>query len=489
MSEKTKVQIVRINNVYGNVVTEDFTLLKSIYRQFSIPVENHWFMPKFKAGIWDGKVHFVSESGRFYNGLLPKILKYLGNDYDIEIDSAYNKEYTDALALKKEFVEYTDKTMTMLDPYVYQWRGSIKSIYHMHGICEHGTGSGKSYTISLIINFLRHKDFNHRFLILVPRLDLIEQFYEDMIQKFGFSETIIGKFCGHEKIADKSITISTWQSIYKRPKLLRTYTVLLVDEAHGLKSDEVRSVADNAINCRYRLGFTGSMPEPKSDRMLIEGVLGPVIDQALYEELNENKTISPLKIVAVKLKHNDDIVQQSKNIGYHLEKEYLYENTFRNELIIKIACKYLKEGKNGLIMVSRIEHGKLLADKLQKLGYDPDFVFGEMKIKERNEVRTNIEKKDGQIIIATKGTYSTGVSINKLHFGIFAAAGKSKIETLQSIGRGLRKHPSKDKMILIDIGDNLHSSQKHFNTRIRYYTINKFDHEIKEVLVQNEIKE
>jgi len=254
---KSVVRIVKVNNTWGHVVTDDYSALELLYKRFSIPVDNYWFMPKYKAGIWDGKIHFISESGRFYNGILDKVLAFFGDEYDIELDEGYEKEFTDIKELKREFIEYTNKTLTVLDPYVYQWRGAIKALYHKRGICEHGTGSGKSYTITMVVNFLRYKNINHKFLIMVPKLDLVEQFYEDMV-KYGIPETCLGKFTGLQKDVTQPIIISTWQSVYKNAPFLKEFTVFIADEAHGLKADIVRSVAEKVINCAWRLGFTGN---------------------------------------------------------------------------------------------------------------------------------------------------------------------------------------------------------------------------------------
>jgi superfamily II DNA or RNA helicase len=477
-----KVSIVKINNTWGHVVCNDIPTMEALYKRFAVPVENYWFMPKYRAGVWDGKVHFVTEAGRFYNGLLPKILQFFGDDYDIELDSSYEKEFVDVELLKKDFIEYTDQTLTTLDPYRYQWRGSIKALYHKRAICEHGTGSGKSYTITMIVNYLRHKNINHKFLILVPKLDLIEQFYDNMIE-FGFPETILGKYNGFQKDTQQPIIISTWQSIYKNAAFLKMFTVFIADECHGLKADHVRGVAERVVNCEWRLGFTGTMPDQKSDHLLIQGVLGPVVDQALYEELQREKTISALKITLLKLIYPEPVIEQMKDIPYDLEKEFIENDPFRNNLICKIADKFAKANKNCLILVKKIDHGERLINMLKGLGHDPSFVYGDVKIDERNDIRRGIEEKEGQIIVATTGVYSTGISINRLHVLMFASSGKSKIQTLQSVGRGLRKHPTKNELQLFDIGENCNHSRKHLNIRVKYYEKNKFNYTIKEVTV------
>jgi hypothetical protein len=229
MTAKSIVRIVKVNNTWGHVVTDDYGALEALYKRFAIPVDNYWFMPKYKAGIWDGKIHFVTDSGRFYNGILDKILTFFGDEYDIELDESYKKEFTDIGQLKRDFVEYTDRTLTVLDPYIYQWRGALKALYHKRGICEHGTGSGKSYTITMVVNYLRYKNINHKFLIMVPKLDLVEQFSEDMV-KYGLPASCIGKYTGLQKDTTQQIIVSTWQSVYKNPKFLKDFTVFIADE-------------------------------------------------------------------------------------------------------------------------------------------------------------------------------------------------------------------------------------------------------------------
>jgi superfamily II DNA or RNA helicase len=438
-------------------------------------------MPAYKSGAWDGKIHFVSQTGRFYNGLLSKILAFLGDEYEVELDECYKKMFDNIDTLKEDFIKVTDSTLTSVDPYIYQYRGAIKALYHQRAICEHATGSGKSYTIAMVINYLMRKNNDYKFLILVPKLDLVEQLYENFVS-FGIDETYLGKYTGLQKDTDKRITISTWQSVYKNAKLLREFHVFICDEAHGLKADVVRSVAEKVINCEWRLGFTGTMPEQKADRLLVEGVLGPVVDQALYDELEKMKTISPLKINLLSIQYPDWLVERIASQEYSMEKEFIENDRFRNGLICKLADKYAKEGKNCLILVKKINHGENIVKLLKEKGHDPDFVTGEMKLNERNEIRHDVEKDGSKIIVATVGVYSTGVSINRLHVLIFAAAGKSKIQTLQSVGRGLRKHPTKNTLLLFDIGENLEFSKKHTNTRIKYYKTNKFNYNIVEVI-------
>lgn len=231
MTDKEVIDIVKINSTYGRIVTESYGVLESLYKKFAVPVENYWFMPKYKAGIWDGKVHFVEKNGRFYNGLLNRIVKYLeSDDREINVDEDYYKDVFDKEELKTEFLKFVDEELECeFAPYFYQLRGALKALYHKRAIIEHCTSSGKSFTIALVIMFLLKKYPNFKILIMVPKIDLVEQLVENFVE-FGIPEDLIGKYYGFEKNDGCPITVSTWQSIHKKKQFLGEIDCLISDE-------------------------------------------------------------------------------------------------------------------------------------------------------------------------------------------------------------------------------------------------------------------
>jgi len=254
-----------------------------------------------------------------------------------------------------------------------------------------------------------------------------------------------------------------------------------VSNCHGLKADIVRSVAENMTNADIRLGFTGTMPDPKSDYMLIEGVLGPVVDRVMPGELIKLKKISDIQINIINLQYPQEIVTHYEQATYEAEKQFVETNENRNTAIVNVAKKYASKGKNTLILVKKIDHGKTIMSMLEEKGIKAHMVCGDTKIDDRNHVRYELEKSGGNVVVATVGVYSTGVSIKRLHCVIFASAGKSKIQTLQSVGRGLRKHQSKKKLQLYDFAENLKFSSSHLKKRVKFYEKNDFPFIMKDV--------
>lgn len=479
---KPKITFVKISPTWGKLICEDPAILEAAIRKFAVPVENYWFMPAYKAGRWDGKIRFVQNDGRFYIGNFRQILKYVYDDrlYEMEIDPDLFSNEKDKNVHKDTFFSNMETLDCPFAPYTHQLRGALKATYYKRGICLHVTSAGKSLTISLAIHHLLQQNSNHKILILVPKLDLVEQFVENL-EEYGIPSDLIGKFCGYTKEPEAQIVVSTWQSMYKQKSLLRDFSVLVADEAHGIKSTVIRGLTEQMTNADIRLGFTGTMPDNKADHMLIQGVIGPVIDEVGYEELQKKNQIAGIKISIVNCKYDDNTVSLNESEDYVSEKDFIETNEKRNRIICRIAKEYASKDKNCLILVKKIEHAETLYELLKASGVKAHKVMGKTKIADRNETRHNVEESGGNVIVATVGVYSTGVSIKRLHSVIFASPGKSKIQTLQSVGRGLRLHDTKKNLHLYDISDNLRFSIKHLRQRVKYYKENKFQFDEKDV--------
>ena len=115
------------------------------------------------------------------------------------------------------------------------------------------------------------------------------------------------------------------------------------------------------------------------------------------------------------------------------------------------------------------------------------FVYGGVNADEREEIRAITEKSDSAIIVASYGTFSTGINIRNLHNIVFSSPSKSRIRNLQSIGRGLRLGDNKTNATLYDIADDVSYGEKenytlqHFRERINIYNEESFDYEIHNV--------
>ena len=169
---------------------------------------------------------------------------------------------------------------------------------------------------------------------------------------------------------------------------------------------------------------------------------------------------------------------------YQDEIDYLVSSKSRNNFIKNLS---LKIKGNTLILFQLVEkHGKGLYELIRNKAENRDvfFVYGGVDAEQREKVREITEKSNNAIIVASYGTFSTGINIRNLHNIIFASPSKSRIRNLQSIGRGLRLGDNKVNATLYDIADDMQYKSKenftlkHFQERINIYTEEEFDYEI-----------
>ena len=277
------------------------------------------------------------------------------------------------------------------------------------------------------------------------------------------------------------MTITTWQSIYKNdPEWFEQFDFVLGDEAHQFKAKSLTSILSNCTNAEYRVGCTGTLDGTQTHRLVLEGLFGSVFQNITSAELIEQKHLSEFKIKCLILKYPEEVCKESKSWDYQKEIEYIVKNTKRNEFIKNLALSL--EG-NSLILFQLVEkHGKELHRIIKESAKNRQvfFVFGGTDVEVRESIRSITEKEKNAIIVASYGTFSTGVNIRNLHNVIFASPSKSRIRNLQSIGRALRKSDSKESATLFDIADDFRVGKtvnftlKHFIERVKIYDDEKF---------------
>ena len=187
------------------------------------------------------------------------------------------------------------------------------------------------------------------------------------------------------------------------------------------------------------------------------------------------------------LKHTEEDAKSIYGEKYHKELEYLAQSKKRNNYIKNLS---LALNGNTLCLFQLVEkHGRELYDIINNQAENRKvfFVYGGVDAEQREQVREITEKSDNAIIIASYGTFSTGINIRNLHNIIFASPSKSRIRNLQSIGRGLRVGDNKQAATLYDISDDLTYKDKknftltHFQERINIYNEEGFNYEIHSV--------
>lgn len=479
----TDLIISKKNEVYLKIDCEPH-IKYELSDQFTFDVPGAKFMPQYRSKHWDGKIRlFNIQNGEIYIGLLDKIIEFC-NNHSYKFEFQNNKFYglpgeTNEMISLEGVKDYM-KSICSHEPRDYQVKGVYEALKYNRKLTISPTASGKSLMIYSVVRYFTEQGKNT--LLIVPTTSLVEQMYKDF-EDYGWDAE---KHChrvygGNDRTSNKSVTISTWQSIYKLDKkFFDNFQVVIGDEAHQFKSKSLISIMTKLFDAKYRYGFTGTLDGTQTHKLVLEGLFGPSYKLVKTDELIKQGYLSKLKINVILLGH-----EAKKIEDYESEVQYLITHEKRNKFIRNLT---LDLKGNTLVLFNRVEsHGKPLfdlinskADKKRKIF----FIHGGVDTEDRERVREITEKENDAIIVASYGTFSTGINIKKLHNVIFASPSKSRIRNLQSIGRVLRKGNGKISAVLYDIADDIsykgmkNYTLNHLVERIKIYNEENFDYDI-----------
>jgi len=470
------IKILEGNETYIRVVGPK-DVRDALFNYFSYYVPNYERMPKYKEKDdegnpkWDGKIHLYNRrSGAIYKGLLKSVqafLKLNGWDYDID-SSVLPAKVTDEAIL-----EVFDGIALPYQPHAWQVRGFFSACRNQRRLFMAATGTGKSLLIYMLARYLPGPT-----LIVVPTKGLIAQATKDFQTydpTWDISKSIQIIKGGLEKKVSKPIVVSTWQSIYDLTEdWYYQFNQIIGDEAHEFTASSLIGLMEKAIDTPLRFGFTGTIEDTKADKMLLEGVFGPIETLITTSEGIEKNILSPLKIEVIVFDYPDKERRKCPH-EYKGEMDFICQHERRNQFIVDLAAD-LKG--NTLILFQYVsKHGVKLFEKFQTEYPDRQvyIVHGKIEDEDREIARIEMNEADNAVIAASYQTYQRGVNIPRLHNIIFAHPSKSKIRVIQSIGRGLRKADDKTHATLYDLVDDFSTSRRinytfeHYHERAKYY--------------------
>lgn len=489
------VRIKKLNEVHVQVIAEPGIMYgMSDYFTFDVPGAS--FTPKFREGLWDGKIRLLNiNSGIIYGGLIQYVQKFcINNDYKFELDPEL---FPKAIIDDKDVLRLAAALKTPFVPRDYQTTAVSHCINKNRVLLLSPTGSGKSFIIYLLAKYNSIK--KRRSLIIVPTTSLVLQMKNDFENyNNGNPVSVHIIMAGKEKNSDCDITVSTWQSIYKLPKKwFEQFNVIFGDEAHNFKANSLKAIMEKTGHIKYRYGLTGTIDGTKTHKLVLEGLFGPLFETIKTKTLIEKKTLADLAIKSIILQYGKESIKTVKGMTYQEEIAWLVSNKARNKYIVNLASSLTG---NTLVLYQFVDtHGKVLLPLMEAKNKNVHFVHGGVSAQNREEIRHHIENsKETNILLASYGTFSTGIDITNLNNVIFASPYKSRIKNLQSIGRVLRRSETKQKAVLYDIADNLialnrnkkrvvNFSSEHFAERTKIYHQEGFDLKIFNIKL-NEIK-
>jgi len=455
---------------------------------FSFKIPNHKYMSRYRKTKWNGDIKLYNiGKATIYKGLKNYVMKFaadrgyhLENKLSEQQHLPLTEEQVDSL-----FTRTVGSNSGIKSLHDHQRNAVVRATESSRILLVSPTGSGKSLIIYLL---LRHmlENVEGKILVIVPTIGLVTQMESDFKLYSNGTDWKVSKNChsiyaGQDKDTDKRVVITTWQSIFKQPRSwFDQFSVAFGDECHMYKAKSLSGIMEKLTNCQFRFGTTGTLDGLQCHKLIIEGLFGPSYHVTSTKKLIDKNILSSLRIDAILLNYDEADRRLMSKHTYSDEMLWLIHNEKRNKFITDLA-RSLKG--NTLILFQYVEkHGKVLYDMISTdKNRKVFFVHGGTQAEDRENVRKILEENDQCIVVASYGTFSTGISIKRLHNIVFASPSKSRVRVLQSIGRQLRVSEHKQFAKLYDIGDDLswktrkNHTLRHFSERIKIYRSEKFD--------------
>jgi len=501
-----RITVTKLNHVFLYIQT-DPGIEQELSDHFCFYVPGYKFMPAYRNRMWDGKIRlFDLRKKQLYTGLFKYMYEFAASrDYEIVVE---NNDYYG----RPDTVQDIDVPSLLNELHLTAGGNKIEARQYQQDALQHAlsnqqslllspTASGKSLIIYMAIRYYLSTYTEGNVLLVVPTTSLVEQMYSDFGDYSQYDEWSVDENChriysGKEKYNIKNrVIITTWQSIYKeRGPWFEDFGMVVGDEAHNFKAKSLTAILEKCHNAKYRIGTTGTLDGTQTHQLVLEGLFGPVHKVTTTKALIDSKDLADLNVSVLLLKYADEYCKEISKAKYQQELDFIVRHEPRNNFISNLA---LDQDGNTLILFQYVDkHGKPLHDMLRKKLEDMErtnrklfYVSGETGVDDREEIRAITEGESDAIIVASVGTFSTGINIKRLNNIIFASPSKSQIRVLQSIGRGLRKSVDGKATKVYDIADDLHwKSTKNYTLnhaaeRIKIYNKEKFKYKVYEIKI------
>lgn len=487
-----KAKLIIRDEVNVKIEGLELNTRNALVKKYKYEIPGARYQPSVRLGRWDGKVAFFQLGGSTYINLLPEILPYLDEQgYDIEVVDT--REYRTTF----EFTEVNEQSYGHIKwpkghPKAGQpmelrdYQPEIINRFFANPQCvqEVATGAGKTVITAALADGVSRYG---RSIVIVPNKSLVTQTEEDFVNM----QLDVGVYFGDRKDYNRTHTICTWQSLNNLLKntkndeaditigeFLEGVVCVIVDEVHMAKADALKSLLSGPFaQIPIRWGLTGTIPKEQFEYMSIFSMLGNVVGQLSARELQEAGHLAMCHVNIVQL------IDHVEYKDYQSELKYLTTNPERIAYLATLIST-IKDGGNTLILVDRIETGKMLQIELSNLWSllkdKPDVVFvsGATKAGERKEHYDEVAEATNKIIIATYGVAAVGINIPRIFNLVLIEPGKSFVRVIQSIGRGIRKAEDKDHVQIWDITSNCKFAKRHLTKRKQFYKEANYPHSV-----------
>ncbi|AZU99956.1 DNA helicase [Enterococcus phage vB_EfaM_Ef2.3] len=300
---------------------------------------------------------------------------------------------------------------------------------------------------------------------------------EEIFYSCGTNKQVIMKMKGYQAEYQKIVEKKNGKVLKKyneAMEFLDSISVMIVDEAHHTSSDTWYKVLTSCNNAQYRMALTGSID--RTNHVLwqrLQAIFGEITTKVSNNTLIELGHSAKPKITIFPIIAPVDIQTTTYMDAY---QKGIVDNEYRNSLIAKLTKKMYDKGNGILIIINRIEHGEAISNLLKEEGVAHYFINGQLENDLRDEKIQDM--RDGALKVMISSTIiDEGVDISGIDTLILGAGGKSLRQTLQRVGRGLRKKKTgENKVEVFDFYDltNKHL-KKHSEQRRKIYEDEQFE--------------
>lgn len=462
-------------------VDVDSNLVRRIEREMSYTIEEY---SRFRKTTVEFDISlFEREQLRYPTGLysvLDRILTECGYTFDV-IDAREIPQINKPLQFHtKKLRDYQEEVVET----------ALKA---QRGVIKVATGGGKTVIAAAIVARL-----NLKTLFIVYSLDLLQQTVDEFENMFQIK---VGKIGGGE-CDIKQINVCTIQTLHcafdlkyssideeyhinekiskeilERKedirKVVKETEVVIVDECHRQTAATYIQIMRLLENSYFRFSCSATPFRDSSIDKVLDAYSGKLICNINASYLIEKGFLVAPKIYMLDPNEHKRYKFERKSFQKIYEK-WIVNNDDRNNMIVDSTQRLLSLNKSVLITVTRIPHGEILCEMLDKAGIKSiAFIRGEVDKVERKRLLNLIREKKLQVLCGSI-VADEGINIPALGSAIMAGGGRSLIKSLQRVGRTLRPYPSaenneKNEAIIVDFYDRIRYLTGHSKKRIKIY--------------------
>jgi superfamily II DNA or RNA helicase len=470
-------------------------------------IDSWRFNPLVKRGLWDGYVSYIKDDKWIPVGLWRYVMT-LCKEYRFELKVNGITRLFDPNITMESFEAWVNDFFngSKMVPRDYQVEAAFNILKFKRCLAELATSAGKTMISFMVVSYMLEKQKATKILFIVPNVSLVVQATEDFYE-YNWQNRVKIKvqqiYAGQKLKPNANIVIGTYQSLVKKDKdYFDEFDAVIVDETHKAKSQSIKDILAKCRNAHYKFGLSGTLPKDGTlDKLTLMSQTGPVITEVKASFLQKEGHIAGCKVKIIEMDYAPESAKiafqelaqnkyESKDV-FQLEQNYVVNNQARLDFVVSVISRI---PRNSLVLFHRIEHGKKIYDALrQNSDKKVYYVDGSTDTDIREEHKKKMENGEEIVIVASYGTFSTGISVKKIHNIFFTESFKSEVIIRQSIGRGLRQHESKTDVLIIDFVDNICTLEwenylyKHALERQRIYRQEQFEYDIKKVKFEGDI--